>query len=285
MFTGSHTLQIRDNVQQVTFPALVLYPTESASGPTQLGPYTFDISPDAPIAPGRFPLVVMSHGGGGSHLLYRSFCTHLARNGYVVAMPMHPGDNRDDKSLEGTHQNLVNRPRHISLTIDAVCHDPRFSAAVDADRVAMIGHSMGGYTALAVAGGTPWSQEAQRVDVTPDPRVRALVLLAPAAAFYMPEDSLRNVVIPILLLAGECDTVTPLWHAELVLDRVPDRAQVIYHVIPNAGHFSFISPFPAHMQNPNFPPSTDPEGFDRERFHGQLALDLLRFLDRTLPAA
>ncbi len=285
MFAGSRQMQIRDEAKGISFPALVLYPTEIPSAPTAFGPYTMDVSPDAPVAEGRFPVVLISHGNGGSHLVYRAVSTHLARNGYVVAMLEHAGNNRNNNELEGTHENLVNRPRHVRLTIDAVSSDPQFRACVQPDNVAIIGHSIGGYTALAVAGGTPWSETRQRVDVVADPRVRALVLLAPATAWYLPEDSLSQVSVPILMLVAEHDPFTPRWHADLVLDRVPDRAQVTCRVIENAGHFSFLSPFPPQMRNASFLPSTDPEGFDREKFHDRLPAELLDYLDEKLKSA
>ena len=278
-------MQISDEAKGISFPALVLYPTETPSAPTAFGPYTMDVSPDAPVAEGRFPVVVISHGNGGSHLVYRALSTHLARNGYVVAMLEHAGNNRNNNELEGTHENLVNRPRHVRLTIDAVSSDPQLSACAQPDNVAIIGHSIGGYTALAVAGGTPWSETRQRVDVVADPRVRALVLLAPATAWYLPEDSLSQVSVPILMLVAEHDPFTPRWHADLVLDRVPDRAQVTCRVIENAGHFSFLSPFPPQMRNASFLPSTDPEGFDREKFHERLPAELLDYLDEKLKGA
>ena len=282
MFVGSRQLQIEDETKALSFPAVVLYPTQVPSAPTAFGPYSIDVSRDAPIAKGQFPLVVVSHGNGGSHLLYRTIATHLAKNGYVVAMLEHPGNNRNNNQLEGTHENLVNRPRHVRLTIDAVSADAQFMASLQPNNVAILGHSIGGYTALAVAGGTPWSEDRQRVEVVADSRVRALVLLAPATAWYLPEDSLRHVDIPILMLIAEHDSFAPQWHADVVLDRVPNRNQVTCRVVENAGHFSFLSPFPPQMKNPSFRPSTDPEGFDRERFHEQLPGEVLQFLDQRL---
>ncbi len=285
MFAGSLQIQAHDKATGLSFPVLVLYPTEVPSAPTAIGPYTFDVSPEAPVAEGRFPLVVVSHGNGGSHLVYRTITTHLARNGYVVAQLEHPGNNRNDNSLEGTYENLVRRPRHIRLTMDAVASDARLGASVQPDDAAILGHSMGGYAALAVAGGLPWTKDGERVDVVPDPRVRALVLMAPGTAFYFPEDSLRDVTVPILLLTAEHDPVTPRWQAELLLDRVPDRSKVIWREIGNAGHFSFLSPFPPSMRNPRFLPSTDPEGFDREKLHERLPGEILEFLDERLNAS
>jgi predicted dienelactone hydrolase len=284
-FAGSRQFQVRDEAKGISFPALILYPTGTPSTPTAFGPYTFDVSPDAPVAEGRFPLVVVSHGNSGSHLLYRGLSTHLAQNGYIVALPEHPGNNRNNNELEGTQENLENRPRHVRLTMDAVASDPELGPRVRPDTAAIIGHSIGGYTALALAGGTPWSERRQRVDVKPDPRVRALVLLAPATPWYLPEGSLRQVTVPILLLIAEHDPYTPRWQADVVLDGVPDRSRVTFRVIENAGHFSFLSPFPVQMKNPRFLPSTDPEGFDREAFHARLPGEVLEFLDKILKEA
>ena len=120
MHVGYQSLNIEDEIQGATIPAIVLYPTATPASPTTFGPYTLDVSMDAPISSGRFPLVVISHGNGGTHLIYRTIGLHLARQGYVVAMIEHPGNNRVDNSLEGSYENLENRPRHVRLTIDAL---------------------------------------------------------------------------------------------------------------------------------------------------------------------
>jgi predicted dienelactone hydrolase len=282
MFAGSRQMQIQDEAQGLSFPALVLYPTDAPSRPTAFGPYSIDVSPDAALTEGpeaRFPLVVISHGNGGSHLLYRTIAVHLARNGYIVALPEHPGNNRNDNRLEGTHENLENRPRHVRLTLDAVLSDAGFAAGTRPDEVALIGHSIGAYTALAVAGGRPWSETRQKVEVVADPRVRALVLLAPATGWYLAPESLLDVDVPILLLLAEHDPFTPRWNADVVLAGVADRAKVTCRMIENAGHFSFLSPFPPAMKNAAFRPSVDPEGFDREEFHRRLPGEVLEFLD------
>ena len=197
-------------------------------------------------------------------------------------MPEHYNNNRNNNDLEGTKENLENRPRHISLVIDTIDTDPRFIDHVQQNNIAIIGHSMGGYTALAIAGGKPWSQDREEINVTPDSRVNAIILLAPATAFFTPRGSLSNVTVPILLLSAEKDQITPKEHAELVLDQVPDTTKIHSEIVENAGHFSFLSPFPESMRNPQFLPSTDPKGFDRENFHNILNKKLLTFLGGTI---
>lgn len=281
IFVGSRQIRIRDEAKEISFPVLVHYPTREPSSPTLFGPYVIDVSPDAGMIEGSFPLVMISHGNGGSHLLYRTISTHLAKNGYVVASVEHYGNNRDNNELENTIENLVNRPRHVILAIDALLSDNKFCESIAADRIAVIGHSMGGYTALALAGGVPWTREGQRIEAPSDPRIKAIVLLAPGAGWF--RNSLSNVTIPILMLTAEHDPVTPAWNAETVLESVPDRSQVTFREIKNGGHFSFLSPFPDHMKNPSFLPSTDPPGFDRDEFHTHLPADIRDFLDEKLP--
>ena len=119
------------------------------------------------------------------------------------------------------------------------------------------------------------------VRVIPDNRVRSLVLLAPATFWFLPE-SLKEVRVPILMRTGERDELTPALHAEAVIRGVFDPSLVEHKEIPGAGHFSFMSKFPPEMTRPDFPPSQDPEGFDREDIQPGLFSDIVDFLKRTL---
>jgi predicted dienelactone hydrolase len=158
------------------------------------------------------------------------------------------------------------------------------------DTVAIIGHSMGGYTALAVAGGVPTSfpresrdRRPRKIEVDPEPRVKALVLLTPATPWFMAAGALHEVRLPILLWTAEKDAITPEFHADLVKAGVPDKTLIEHRIAANAGHFSFLSPFPEAMNNPAFAPSQDPPGFDRARFHQELNAGILEFLRRVFP--
>ena len=281
-FPGYRQLTLHDPIQQAAMPVLVFYPTHEPPSGATLGPYEFEVSPEAPPASGEFPVAVISHGSGGTHILYRTIAMHLAQHGYVVAVPEHPGNNRLDNSLYGTEDNLMNRPRHIRLVLDAIAADAALGAVACIEQAAVIGHSMGGYTALAVTGGKPWSKEGQPVEVENDARVQAIVLLAPATAWYQPAGSLQDVAVPILMITGELDDITPQWHADLMLERIPDRSRVEHRVVEKAGHYSFLSPFPPKLVAGGFAPTQDPEGFDRVAFHAELPEEIRQFLDRHL---
>jgi len=277
-------MEVDDSAQGVRIPVRLLYPTRSEESVARFGPYEISVAIDAPLEGDDRPLIVISHGGGGTSLTHRDLAAYLVRAGYVVLLPDHPGDSRNDNSLKGTAANLENRPRHLRLAIDAAFADPAIGARLSPERAALIGHSMGEYTALAVAGARPMAGPHETADgqihpvsVTPDPRIRALVLLAPACAWLWSEGALADVRVPILMLTAERDEFGAGLHVEYV-QRVPDPARLQHRVIPNAGHHAFQSPFPSQMTRPDFPPSRDPEGFDRAAFQPVLYAEILSFL-------
>lgn len=300
---GCRLAEVKDAVQDAVVPVAFLYPAVGAEKLEQFGPYALEVALEAPPAEGTYPLVVISHGHSGTPWAYRQLARHLALAGFVVALPAHTGNTRLDNTLAGTAANLANRPRHITLTIDAALADaalgPHIARRADGAGeagVGVIGHSIGGYTALAAAGGIAWSGPYERKDshalpepvpVTPDPRISALVLLNPAT-FWFIAGSLRPVQVPILMRTGEKDDVTPIEHAHKIIEGVADPALIEHRDIPGAGHFAFMSKFPPEMTRPNFKPSQDPEGFDRDAIQPEFFADVTAFLRRTLcdaPAA
>lgn len=286
---GCRTVEVLEPELGERFPMLVLYPSTGAEHPTRFGPYTIDVSVDGPVAAGKFPLIVVSHGTGGSHLTHRMLAARLARNGFIVALPEHPRNNRNNNELAGTAAILANRPRHLHSVIEYVHDDETLRSSLTRSCVAVIGHSLGGYTALAIAGGRPTSLphespdgQAHPITVAPDARVRSLVLLAPATPWFMGAGSLESVRVPVLMYSGDKDPHTNAFHTAIVQQRISDPTLVEHRVVEGAGHFSFLSPFPPEMTNPGFLPSQDPEGFDRPRFHERLYAEILAFLRATL---
>lgn len=285
---GCRLLEVEDTVQKARIALALLYPADGVEATGQFGPYCLDVAIDAAPVGARLPLVVLSHGNAGTPWAYRELARHLVQQGYIVALPAHPGNTRHNNNRANTAANLANRPRHITLVIDAACR--QLADHVLPGCVAVIGHSIGGYTALAIAGGKPWTGPYERktnppqpVPVTRDDRVRALVLLAPATAWFRPA-ALRAVRVPILMITGERDVNTPVEHALNVLDGVADRAQVVHKVFAGAAHFSFMSKFPPEMTKPEFHPSQDPPGFDRADIQAELFDDIDAFLLRTIGA-
>jgi predicted dienelactone hydrolase len=288
---GCRRLAVMDDGTGQPVPTLVLHPATAPAATERFGPYALDVAVDAPVAGERCPLVVVSHGNGGSPLTHRRLAAHLARHGCVVALPTHPGNHRDDNRLAGTHTILADRPRQVSRVVDRVQADPALGAHLHPGGAAVVGHSLGGYTALALAGGVPTAfphetpdGQPQVVPVTPDARVRALVLLAPATPWFMAPGALAAVTVPVLMLTAEHDPHTVPWHGQVVRDGLPPAAGLEHEEVAGAGHFSFLSPFPEAMVGPAFPPSQDPPGFDRPRFQAALEARVLAFVRRALSA-
>ena len=272
LFAGSHQFQVPGNAQDPPLSALLHYPCGQPSRLTRFGPYELDVSVDAPAAAGRFPLVLISHGSGGAPLLYRNLSLALARSGYFVALIKHPGNSLGDNELHGedlagAEPILRNRPRQLLALLDALLQGPAWAPAIADEPVTAVGHSLGGYTVLSVAGGQPWTRAREPIRVPHDSRIGALVLMAPACGPFLAPGALAGVTAPILALTAEHDRLTPDAEVRAALGAVPDPARVIIRTVPNAGHFSFLSPFPDSMRNPQFAPANDPSGFDREGFH------------------
>lgn len=285
---GYKSFELRDPVGEKPIRLPIVYPANEPEEKHSFGAFAMSVAMNAPVNPGRYPLVLISHGSGGHHLVYRTLAKFLAQHGFIVAMPEHPGNNRRDNSQERSLENLVNRPRHISLVIDWLLASPEFAPHLVPDRIYLIGHSMGGYTALAVAGGVPSSFEhaVHRLEVVHDSRVKALVLFAPATRWFEAPGALDKVRVPILMIFGDEDEYTPSSiHGKIISDGLPDKSNLEEWIVENGGHFSFLSPFPPAMTTMTFRPAMDPPGFDRAKFQEQLQERVLEFLTRQLVPA
>jgi predicted dienelactone hydrolase len=265
---------------------MALYPTDTPAQPQPFGPYTMEVAVNAPVCAGRYPVVLISHGNNGSPLTHRDTATHLARHGFVVLLPEHVGNSRSDPSLENTIERLRVRPQQVHDAFEALQRDAELGEHADPHWRAIVGHSIGACTALTAAGGVPVNtrfdtplEAPRRLEVTHTPGLRALVLLAPAAGWFMPPASLDQVAVPVLLLRGAADTVTPAFHADIIRHGLPAGASLTEVVVPGAGHFSFQTPFPPALVSPAFAPAHDPPGFDRAAYHPQLNAQIAAFLE------
>lgn len=301
---GFIKMEIFQNETNENIPVAVVYPTHSPSKIVKFGPFSMELSVGAAIAEGKFPVAVISHGSGGSNLGYRSIALTLVKQGFIVGMPLHPKNNYKNNTAEGTASNWLNRPKHIKSTIDALLINPKLSSSIDSNRISVVGHSAGGYTALAVAGGIaetghiidlcesnnqlnePFCGLVKKNKVKPikienqrDARVKALVLMAPVGILFKSKDSLVQVDIPVLLLRPEMDSeLTEPYQSEIIARNIKSKERLTYRTVANAGHYSFITPFPDVIKSELAVVAQDPEGFDRVEFHKTLGPEIANYL-------
>lgn len=166
------------------------------------------------------PLVVFSHGLGGSRTSYSSLGRHWAAEGFISVHLQHAGSDRAIWTASGlavlsalraaaTPENAIARAYDVRFAIDQVLADPRLAARVDASRIAIAGHSFGANTALLVAG-AQFRLDGQ-MQAFGDDRVRAAIILSPPS---LPSDqdpvyAYNPIRIPTLHLTGTRDD-TPI---------------------------------------------------------------------------
>ncbi len=109
---------------------------------------------DAPLmaSPGRLPFIVVSHGTGGTAMDLSWLCAGLAAHGYIVASVDHPGNNALDPPTVAGVTLWWMRADDLSHVIGGVLKTRKFGTRINDGRIGAAGFSLGGYTALVVAG-------------------------------------------------------------------------------------------------------------------------------------
>ncbi len=263
--------------------------------------------PSSGVDVSDLPLVVMSHGGGGSYDGHEDTAVALACAGFVVAAVSHSGDTYEDQSrvLE-----LWRRPNQLHRLIDFMISDWHSHDRIDDRRVGAFGFSNGGFTVLVAAGGVPDIDRTEqycgahpdhdlcralseahidwrlgdRVPVdawTHDPRIGAIVVAAPAFGFAFGEEGLRNVEVPVQLWGGALDRHQPApWYEDAVAADLPHAAE--FHRINGAGHYDFLPPCSAALARAVPTICASAPGFDRAEFHRRMNHDIVAFFSRHL---
>ena len=154
--TGLIPLHVVDTQQERPLNGFIWYPTEETHGfkkhhenAVWVG---IEAIPDAKPATGPFPLIVLSHGMFGNARNQSWLAVELAKQGFVVAAINHPGTSSRLRDPDDRRQ-LWERPKDITRAIDFFLAQPVLSEHIDPKRIFMAGHSLGGFTGVALAGG------------------------------------------------------------------------------------------------------------------------------------
>jgi dienelactone hydrolase len=177
-----------------------------------------------PLGSGTWPLAVFVHGAGAPPEYYVDLLEDLASEGYVVVAPAMPGsvDHSDFEAVLA----LPFQPGRVEQVITAVTAGPGAIAAADPDRVVVLGHSLGGMTALAIAFNS----------CCMDQRVDAVVSIAGQLAPF-PGGTYGTGTAPVLLVHGEADEVVPLAGSGEALQQIGASAHLLTVLRGDHGHY------------------------------------------------
>lgn len=151
---------LRDAQHRDTLRITVWYPAagDPAETPLQIGPpgqALFDAGSaavEAPVAPGRHPVILFSHGFGGSARMMAWFGTALARAGNVVIAVDHPGTNGRDPITMAGILLVWDRAVDLRVSLDTAKADAQIGPHLDLHRLGVAGFSLGGFASLVSAG-------------------------------------------------------------------------------------------------------------------------------------
>jgi predicted dienelactone hydrolase len=199
----------------------------------------------------RAPLVVFSHGFHGASTQSSFLMRALAADGYLVIAPNHrdalagglaraldPPEAGFARPRAWTESTYRDRADDIRSLVDALKADERWSASIDWSRVALVGHSLGGYTVLGLAGGWPaWRLR----------DAKAVVALSPYAAPFVDHRTLGSVDVPVMYQGGTWDVgISPsLRRPGGAYDLT--SAPACYVEFRDAGHMAWTDLIPRHQ--------------------------------------
>jgi dienelactone hydrolase len=254
---GVRTIQGLDTVRDRLFPCEIWYPAAARHAGQDSAPATQDFftvpsggAPRSQMAvrnaapePGTYPLVVFSHPSGGSRRAATFLCTHLSSHGYVVAALDHSevvakelarkDGETDEQKTRRLAALMANRVPDVRFLLEHLLNGTAWDseARLDATRIGIVGHSFGGWTALAAT------------DV--ERRIRAVVALAPGGASQPKPGILPGKLafawgrdVPTLYLVAENDTSLPLAGMYEVFERTPATKQMV--ILRRADHMHFM---------------------------------------------
>ena len=224
------------------------------------------------------PVIVFSHGRGSVKTDLRYLAEHLASHGYIVAALEHPGSNKTSfkavnqgKKQLVAPQEFLDRPRDVSFILDELeklnqtANSP-LQGKLATNNVMIVGHSFGGGTALALAGGELQIENlkqrcqqnlstanlGERVQcagqVLPektyqlrDARIKQAIALNPTTSLMFGETGLTKVQIPTLILSSSADKITPALTEQVMgFAKIPSPKWLVGVV--GGSHLSVIDP-------------------------------------------
>src|ERR1700737_2182618 len=188
-----------------------------------------------PVMTGKYPVIVFSHGAGGSDTCCESLTRHWATYGYITIQPIHDDSvvqrrssgDENTRFPQAVREALKNpalwesRPLDISFLLESLAALQKrvagLNGKIDTSRVGVAGHSMGAYTAEAIAGALVDLPDRAGQNFT-DPHAKAILCLSPQGPgqFGLNAHSFANISLPFMGVTGSLDNLGPVanaaWH-------------------------------------------------------------------------
>ncbi|MBG1261299.1 alpha/beta hydrolase [Nostoc commune] len=229
------------------------------------------------------PVIVISHGLGLDSSNFQYLATHLASYGFAVVVPNHPGsDAKQLRSLLKGHVNEIaepgefkDRPLDVTYILNQLekgnQSDSRFKGRLNLQQVGVFGQSLGGYTALALAG-AKINFEQLKLDCQPaalqktwnmslmlqcralelsisksgkdynlrDERVKAAIAVNPITSSIFGKAGLSQIKTPVMIVSSSDDTVAPALSEQILPFSWLANSQKYLVMLVGGTHFSTI---------------------------------------------
>ncbi|HKY99559.1 MAG TPA: hypothetical protein VJ112_00155 [Rhabdochlamydiaceae bacterium] len=308
---GITTREFIDEARQRPVVTEIWYPIEEQV-PAKKAPGVWvrcDEARDAPLstATGKYPLIIFSHGNGGDRLTTAWLAEILAANSYIVAAVDHWGNTWNNKIPE-LFVRPWERPKDISFVIEKLLQDPLLKDHIDQAKIGFVGYSLGGTTGVWIAGGKACLNENPRAEGTPqlelpkgvtqdvidkvdfheanlsyhDPRIRSMLVLAPALARLFDEKSLKKINIPVSIIAPESDRVVPIEQNAKCFAKNITRSK-LFIVNGKADHYVFLNQVTVIGRRLiDVSLYNDDPSVDRHEVHETVSKIAVEFFDSTL---
>ena len=288
LIASDATAALRDAEHRDTIRVTVWYPAERNAREQRIdigppGKPLFIVGASAPNAAFADatpkPVVLFSHGYGGTAGMMGWFGVALARAGYVVIAVDHPGNNGEDKITVPGATLFWDRVQDLRAALDAAKADPAIGPHLDLDRLGVAGFSAGGFTSLVAAGAkvdmeglfafchahpadgecvpqkeftltmenmkralqsdTLKGEAAHAGDDHTIAGVRAAFAIAPAIVPALTPKGLAAMHVPIAIILGNADPVATPENNGLVAAKLIPGTEL--KILPQVGHYDFLS--------------------------------------------
>lgn len=277
-------------------------------------------APDAALVsrPKRFPMIVLSHGTGGSALMMAWLGTRLAASGYIVVAVNHPGNNALEKYTVQGFSFWWDRAEDLSATITSMLSDPVFGPRINKNKIGAGGFSIGGNTVITLAGGIANPRALERFCSSPNAdqtcdsppefpslkkKIKALEKSSSTfvtqllGAEKSHQDSRVKAVFAIAPALGKAFIPSTLEQISIPVEIVAGESDEIMplknnakllaqHIstsrlvlLPQVGHYTFLAVCTEIWQEKQHKLCTDRPKINRNEVHKKVARRAIRFFD------